>query len=217
MTFLSLGKRLSCFITSASIACALHAQTDNVFINEEGNNPSRDPGIHPNQVSEARSAKTSRPAELDPEGNWGTPVCGLQLSVRLDKNEFTNGEPIKVTTIVRNVSRWPTSFQYSKQEIVVRDPDGKELRENRTTKFLESWPNVHRGPDWEMHVHPQMQWLRKTTLSTNLDFPQNADLSIQLIQRLPIPCHKDTNRIESGIAKFRIVSNTNESRALDSK
>ena len=48
-----------------------------------------------------------RPAEDDPEGHWGAPSEGYQLSIRLEKETFTNGEPITASVLLRNVSDRP--------------------------------------------------------------------------------------------------------------
>jgi hypothetical protein len=45
-----------------------------------------------------------RPAELDPQGNWGQISAGLQLSVRLSTNRFVAGQPIDLTVILRNTT-----------------------------------------------------------------------------------------------------------------
>ena len=52
----------------------------------------------------ALSALDCRPAEGDPAGHWGTPWEGLQLSIRVEKEAFTNGEPVVACTTLRNIS-----------------------------------------------------------------------------------------------------------------
>jgi hypothetical protein len=60
--------------------------------------------ITPEQMKAALSAPDCRPAEDDPEGHWGTPWEGLQLSIRLEKEAFTNGEPVVACMTLRNIS-----------------------------------------------------------------------------------------------------------------
>jgi hypothetical protein len=59
------------------------------------------------QVQAAVTAKESRPAKQDPEGNWSEAVNGFQLSLRVEKKSFRLDEPIWVDTFLRNVSGQP--------------------------------------------------------------------------------------------------------------
>lgn len=52
----------------------------------------------------AIKAGESKPAELDPEGNWGPVIGGFQLSIRSATNVFIQGKPITVSTIIRNTT-----------------------------------------------------------------------------------------------------------------
>ena len=45
-----------------------------------------------------------RQAEDDPLGHWGAPWEGAQLSIRVQKEHFTNGEPVVACVTLRNVS-----------------------------------------------------------------------------------------------------------------
>jgi len=56
------------------------------------------------QLELAKNLPESRPAELDPEGNWGPLASGLQLGIRLSTNTFVSGQPIRATVILRNTS-----------------------------------------------------------------------------------------------------------------
>jgi hypothetical protein len=60
--------------------------------------------ITPEQIAAARTAPDCREAEDDPQGHWGTPWEGAQLSIRLQKEHFTNGEPIVACVTLRNIS-----------------------------------------------------------------------------------------------------------------
>lgn len=65
------------------------------------------------QIEQAKQAKDARPAEDDPEGNWGQISEGFQLSIRLSKNTFTNGEPVSASILLRNVSDKPLTYYVS--------------------------------------------------------------------------------------------------------
>ncbi|MGZ4961887.1 MAG: hypothetical protein ACXWBP_09280 [Limisphaerales bacterium] len=65
-------------------------------------------------VKEAERAKHAiecKPASIDRNGNWGAPLHGFQLSIRLPKLTFTNGEPVTAKVIFRNVSDKVVSFR----------------------------------------------------------------------------------------------------------
>jgi hypothetical protein len=61
-------------------------------------------------IEEAQKSQESRPADQDPEGHWGKVVDGYQLSLRFDKADYTNGEPIVATVLLRNVSDQPRTY-----------------------------------------------------------------------------------------------------------
>ena len=52
----------------------------------------------------AKNLPECRPAELDPEGNWGQIVSGFQMSIRLSTNTVAPNEPIRATVILRNTT-----------------------------------------------------------------------------------------------------------------
>lgn len=60
--------------------------------------------IETRRIEEALKSKECRPAAQDPEGHWGQVTRGFQLSLRFDKQQFTNGEPVVATIFMRNVS-----------------------------------------------------------------------------------------------------------------
>ncbi len=60
--------------------------------------------VSPEQIEAARYAPDSRPAEEDESGHWGRPTEGFQLSIRLQKESFTNGEPVVACVTLRNIS-----------------------------------------------------------------------------------------------------------------
>ena len=43
-------------------------------------------------------------ADLDTNGNWGVPTDGMQLSVRLRRSQYLQGEPVVAIVILRNLS-----------------------------------------------------------------------------------------------------------------
>lgn len=63
-------------------------------------------------LAEARTNRESLPAKDFPEGNWGDPTQGLQLSLRLEKQAYTNGEPINALLLARNITNQFVGFGY---------------------------------------------------------------------------------------------------------
>jgi hypothetical protein len=79
----------------------------NIFLTDENSLFFHSKGervVRTQRIREAQKSNESRPAEQDPQGNWGKPVDGFQLSLRFEKQEFTNGEPVLATILMRNVS-----------------------------------------------------------------------------------------------------------------
>lgn len=60
------------------------------------------------------------PADQFPEGNWGVATNGIQLSLRVDKTDYTNGETVLATILIRNVSNTIAPYHST----MVADRDG---------------------------------------------------------------------------------------------
>ena len=61
--------------------------------------------IHQDAIlAAAKKAREALSAKDFPEGNWGGVEHGLQLSLRLARPDFTNGEPIFATLLLRNTT-----------------------------------------------------------------------------------------------------------------
>src|SRR5437867_456520 len=65
---------------------------------------------HERLLEEAKKSKESLPAEAFPEGNWGSPKKGFQLSLRFDKPTYTNGENITAIILLRNVTNTTVAY-----------------------------------------------------------------------------------------------------------
>ncbi|HTL55712.1 MAG TPA: hypothetical protein VL361_08530 [Candidatus Limnocylindrales bacterium] len=73
------------------------------------------------QIQKAQREQESRPADTDPDGNWGSVVEGFQLSLRFEKETYTNGEPLNAWVLLRNVSDRPLIYPFE------GSPDEREL------------------------------------------------------------------------------------------
>jgi hypothetical protein len=81
-------------------------ETNNLFITDDGFL-----SIHRTQLfEEAKKTKESLPANEFPEGNWGLAQDGFQLSLRFEKPEFTNSEPITAILLLRNVTNHVVTY-----------------------------------------------------------------------------------------------------------
>ncbi|MCX6927791.1 MAG: hypothetical protein NT154_31965 [Verrucomicrobia bacterium] len=60
--------------------------------------------ITPEEIKAARLAPDCRPSDGDRGGHWGPSWGGDQLSIGLQKEVFTNGEPILACITLRNAS-----------------------------------------------------------------------------------------------------------------
>jgi len=102
-------------ITSAIglfLACQIFAkagETNVFYINDGGH----EEFSYSKNIQMAKTAQESLPAKDFPEGNWGAVQDGFQLSMRFEKKIFTNGEPIVVTLLLRNVTNSDVRLSYS--------------------------------------------------------------------------------------------------------
>lgn len=110
--------------TQTSRASSQVAGSPEFFITDEARTTPPNSVFTQEQVKKARRAKDSRPASADPEGNWGVPSQGFQLSLRFNKASFTNGEPVIASVILRNVSDRTLDYPYEYA------PDNREITFN---------------------------------------------------------------------------------------
>jgi len=62
-------------------------------------------GLHQEKLlEEAKKTRESLPAKDFLEGNWGESLNGIQLSLRFDKQAYTNGEQITAVLLARNTT-----------------------------------------------------------------------------------------------------------------
>src|SRR5208282_4622230 len=82
-------------------------ETNKLYLTDDGKSFdgwSLHPEKNPKLVQAAKMTKESLPAEVFPEGHWGTVQDGFQLSLRFNKQTYTNGEPIIAALLLRNVT-----------------------------------------------------------------------------------------------------------------
>ncbi|HEV2693530.1 MAG TPA: hypothetical protein VG347_11595 [Verrucomicrobiae bacterium] len=93
----------------ANLTNALFIIDDGPVYIETETNRYLDPAI----IEQAKQMPECWPAKNFPEGNWGEPVKGIHVSLRFDKQVYTNGENIKATVLVRNETNHVFGFYYA--------------------------------------------------------------------------------------------------------
>ena len=109
-------------------------KTNSYFYTYEKYERSSEEVVNPNKAEEAKQSRESLPANDFTEGNWGQPFHGIQLSLRFDKKDYANGEPITAILLVRNVTNHYVSVAGSIKtggngpiDFIVTDIDGHKL------------------------------------------------------------------------------------------
>jgi len=164
----------------------LFAQTTNViptnlFITDDGlvfwYKSTGERVIHIFTIKHARDSRESQPADKDPEDNWGSATNGFQLSLRFEKNIFTNGEPMIATMLMRNISSQPQ--QYFRPTRIIAMKDGQQLSPKNDTDLIK----ITMSP--EMTIYPQTQHKYQVDLSQEYDLSTNGEYFFRAVCRNP--------------------------------
>jgi hypothetical protein len=145
-----------------------------LFLTDDGNVFWYKPGqrlVDVQKIEEAKKSPESRPADQDSEGHWGSPANGLQLSLRLEKQSFTNNEPVKIIMLMRNVTNQPVA--YFRPTSVTVTKNGKLLRRKDDTGILE----ITMSP--ETRLFPQTQHRYQENLSAIYDLSEAGEYILQ--------------------------------------
>lgn len=190
------------------------AQTNLFYVTDAGKGRVPEPPFSSEQIESAQHAKDSRPAEEDPKGHWGPVQDGFQLSLRFEKDSFTNGEPITACVILRNVSDKPLTYPYE------YSPDEREITffllrdgvrlysiydERPGATFQERLRALRTGHGWTRVSPPgtQRKFFIKLNdifnLTTNGQYVASAKRTVQKVGS------REEAQVESGKATFRIT------------
>jgi hypothetical protein len=197
------------------------AQTNRFFITDESQAPYKEEPFSPEEVERARTALDSRPADEDPEGHWGPVAEGFQLSLRLEKESFTNGEPVTARLLLRNVStnelRYPVAFGNKDIEttlILMRGEERVRPREELESgaPFNEQLKRVFRGTEsfWPSRPGTQRRFL--FDLGKLFDLSGNGEYTVRAKRKIPKTGQDAVEEVTSGTAAFRIVAGTEPSQ-----
>lgn len=139
-------------------------------------------------------------------GSWGNPTNGLRLSVRFQRNHFTQGNPIEMVILLRNVGQSPMDFE---------DPTWENYRfdlhlQHDGEVVIPLIPRVNRetlgdGSSGGGLIHPATQW--RFTMRLDKIFDLKTPGSYQLVaEREFLDKNQRLFKLRSGIARFQIVA-----------
>jgi hypothetical protein len=186
-TFILLGSLFfSAFVQGAETN--LFYVTDDGFLISKYHNQI---SMNPRKVQEAKKLRESLPANQYPEGNWGEPTNGFQLSLHFEKQVFTNGESIMATTLMRNITNTELAYFFPIQIMAMKD--GKILKRK-------SDPGVsHITMPPSKTVYPQTQNKSEQNLSSNFILDENGTYFFQAV------CHHP--EVNSEVVTILITNN----------
>jgi hypothetical protein len=131
-------------------------------------------------IKQAQSSPESRPSDQDQEGHWGQMTNGFQLSLRFEKEIFTNGEQFVAVTLMRNITNQPENYFLPIQ--IVATKDGKVLERKKNKKEIDLI-EITRFP--ETTVFPQTQKREQVVLNGIYDLTNNGEYYFQAVCRHP--------------------------------
>jgi len=178
--------------------------------------------VTPEQIKAARNAQDSYPAEDDRDGKWGPTWEGLQLSIRLQKESFTSGEPVVACVTLRNAGDKVQYFEImeplpEKDTKIFLMRDGKRILglddsiPNGT--FAEILRGIRQGRSWSEPISPgtQRQFFRDLSklfdLSAIGNYTAQAERTVIAADNLPDRpgyIRAVTSNLLSGTVTFRI-------------
>jgi len=171
------------------------------------------PPFSEEQIENAKHAKESRPAEQDPEGNWGPVAEGFQFSLRFEKDAYTNGEPISACVILRNVSdrvlKYPYEYTADEREIsfvLSRGEDrvyGKyDVRPGAS--FQERVRSLRTDPGGIRPSPVGSQHKSLVNLNQIYGLTTSGEYHVQAMHKIPTSNLTSMTNVASGKATFRI-------------
>ena len=167
--------------------------------------------LYPATVPDGGILPESRPAASDPEGNWGKPEAGFQMSARLAKTEYTVGESVSVMTYLRNVSGKSLVFKKMVPNFwleltllrgAVRQKTKREMEED-ANPALRGIQQIIQAV-WKYELLPRTQHREDHLLNEVYDLTTPGEYSVRVGQRIS-PLEQATAKPTSGWARFTIV------------
>jgi hypothetical protein len=154
-----------------------------------------------------------RPAVQDPDGHWGPPTEGFQLSVRFLTNTFLVGDPIVAYAYLRNVTN--TYLDYivgwgpkasPACDVVISDAHGQELPCKKLFNTLIISARSR-------HVQPLMQHRYWVRLDNIVDLRSPGEYAVRATAEVGSLDRKRTTNISSAPAVIRIIAHDSSTNA----
>ena len=141
--------------------------------------------VHIKDIETATNSPESRPADQDPEGHWGRATNGFQISLRFEKELFTNSESIVAITLMRNITSQPQNYFRPIQIVATKDGKPLERKDKKEIDVIE----ITMPP--ETTVFPQTQQKNYVRLDQIYDLTQSGEYAFQAVCRHPaVTSHK---------------------------
>jgi hypothetical protein len=206
---------MSCLFCGG-LVLAQEAKTNEVFVTTDGSmllDASGNYQLPPELFAAAARAPECRAAELDTNGNWGNPVGEFQLSIRLAKKDFKQGESVVATVIIRNLSTsntiWYVPEMASDRYFQIHLFDAKtnvihlrSFRESPT--FEEKLSHIVNSPmRWTVGPHLQRKW--EVDLGNLFDLSAPGMRLLEAQQNIYPENSKTNIVVKSGLAPFEIM------------
>jgi hypothetical protein len=199
---------------ATSLIGSLRAQTNQFYITDERKTSYEDTAFSPEQIERAKHAKESRPAEQDLEGHWGPVTEGFQISIRLEKESFTNGGPVVACLILRNVSdrqlRYSESYYGPERDwglVLMRDQErvyGKD-EPKPGASFAEKLKGMRQGSSGSWPIEAGTQRKFSLDLSKIFGLATNGEYVVQAMRTIPSLDRTSEKEVASGKVAFRIT------------
>ncbi|HEV2693529.1 MAG TPA: hypothetical protein VG347_11590 [Verrucomicrobiae bacterium] len=186
-------------LTALFYACCMVGRAnENIYITDDGQvSPMTITNkmylMPPDKLEAAKHLPECLPAQNFPKGNWGAVQDGYQLSMRFEKQVFTNGEPIVATLLMRNVtnidlylhySTYPVGFDNGPVRLAVTS--GSHL----LTPHKFSGPEVILGNSYVQWLMPGTQAKYIERLDQRFDLPAGAYVVQAIIPAWVVPWPK---------------------------
>jgi hypothetical protein len=156
----------------------------NLFLTDNGSlfwykNSTGERVVHIKDIEAATNSPESRPASQDSEGHWGRATNGFQISLRFEKELFTNGESIVAITLIRNITSQPQNYFRPVQIVATKDGKPLERKDKKEIDVIE----ITMPP--ETTVFPQTQQKNRARLDQIYDLTQSGEYVFQAVCHHP--------------------------------
>jgi hypothetical protein len=169
-------KVLICTLLFLSCSVSFGADADPIYITDEGFVSLN----YSNKLAESKKSKECFSVEKFPEGNWGTIEKGFQLSLRFDKQRFTNGEPIHALILLRNTTNHSLSYPACISSIAGKEgPIGLRVYSGSGETILPIQDDIEIVSTRDFLLRPKTQHKYVERLDTRYKFSTNGTYFVQ--------------------------------------